>query len=90
MPTGTANSTSAPLAPLRLLPSPLAARFGFEMLAIAKINEGIKGGFRHDINIAAAPAISAIGAAKFDEFLTSKGDAARAAMTTRYMYFGLI
>src|SRR3984957_15616519 len=56
------------------------AGLGLEMLLVAKVDERVEavGAFDHDV--AAAPAVAAIGAAELDEFLAPERDRARAAV----------
>ena len=54
------------------------AGIGLEVLLIAKIDQGIEAIDRLDPNIAAAPAVTAVGAAIFDEFFPPKRHGAAA------------
>ena len=52
--------------------APVFALLGFENAGVAKLDEGVDIAIRHSKNTAAAPAISAIGAAPGNIFLTAK------------------
>src|SRR6185312_14259582 len=66
------------------------AVLGPEMLRVAEIDQGVEVGHRLDPDIAAAPAIAAVGAAELDEFLAPERDAARPAMAAGHVDLGLI
>jgi len=73
-----------------LLAHTVLAVFGFEVLLVAEINEGIKPRGRADNDTAAAPAITAIRPAFGDEFLTPERDAAGPAIAGFYKDFCFI
>ena len=56
----------------------MAAGLRLEMLLIAIVDQRVQTVDRFDPDVAAAPAIAAIGTAHLDELLTAKGDAAGA------------
>ena len=64
--------------------------FGADMLLIAVVDQGVEIVHRHGPDIAAAAAIAAIGAAKFDELLTPEGDATIAAIAGANVDLGFV
>src|SRR5206468_4471705 len=66
------------------------ADLSLEMLLVAKIDKRIEAFGAFDDDIAAAPAIAAVRAAEFDEFLAAERDASGAAVARTDIDFGLI
>jgi hypothetical protein len=71
-------------------PRAVLAGITFEMLLIAEIDQGVEIGDTFDDHVAALAAITAVGAAIFDEFLAPEAAGSRAAVATRQEEFGLI
>ena len=63
---------------------------GEEMLLVAKVDQRVQPVHHLDDDVAATPAIAAIGAAIFDEFLAPEGDAAAAPRAGADMDFGKV
>ena len=68
----------------------MAAARGLEMLVVAKIDQGIEAIDAFDDDIAAAPAVTAVRAAEFDEFLAPERDAAGAAIAGADIDLGFV
>ena len=66
------------------------AAFGLEMLAIAKVDQGVQIGDGFKNHIAAAPAVAAVRAAEFDIFFAAERTAAAAAVAGFQVDFRLI
>ncbi len=56
------------------------AGLGLEMLLIAEVDQRVEAAGAFDDDVAAAPAVAAVGAAEFDEFLAAERNAAGAAV----------
>ena len=56
------------------------AGLGLEMLLVAKVDERVEAVSTFDDDVAATPAVAAVGAAEFDEFLAPKRDRTRPAV----------
>ena len=59
---------------------PVHAGLGLEMLLVAKVDERVEAVRAFDHDVAAAPAVAAVGAAELDEFLAPERDRARPAV----------
>ena len=80
VPTGTWSSTSAPLRPVRLEPSPWRAAAGGEVLLETEVEEGVEVGARGQVDRAAVTAVAAIRAAARHELLAPEAHGAAAAV----------
>ena len=60
----------------------LLAILGFEMLAVAKVDEGVEAGDTVDHHVTAAATVTAVRAAKGDIFLAPKADTAGTAIAS--------
>ena len=63
---------------------------GFEMLGITEVDQRVETGHRFKNDLAAPPAIAAVGAALFDIFFAAKADSPGATGTGADVYFRLI
>ncbi len=66
------------------------AGLGLEVLLVAEIDQGVEAVGAFDDDVAAAPAVAAVGAAELDEFLAPERDAAGAAVAGADVDLGLI
>src|SRR5580704_15268469 len=69
---------------------PVHARFGLEMLLVAKVDQRVETVSAFDHDVAAAPAIPAVGAAELDEFLAPERDCACAAVARPNVHARLV
>ena len=63
-----------------VLAHPVHSGLGLEMLLVAKVDERVEAVRAFDHDVAAAPAVAAVGAAEFDELLAPERDRARPAV----------
>ena len=68
----------------------VTAGLGLEVLLVAVVDQGVEAVDAFGDDIAAAPAIAAVGAAELDEFLAAERDAARSAVARADINFRLI
>ena len=73
-----------------VLPHAVPAGLGLEMLLITKVDERVEPVDAFGDDIAAAPAVAAVGPAELDELLAPKRHAAGAAVARTHMHLGLI
>ena len=90
MPTGTLMTMVLPAAPVRSLPMPWWPRSALEMLLVAVVDQRVEVVGRLDDDVAAAPAVAAVGAAELDELLAPEADAAGAAVAALQVDLGLV
>ena len=90
VPTGTFSVASAPPAPERSRPMPPPPFCRLEMLLVAVVDERVQpvDAFRPDV--AATPAVAAVGAAELDELLAAEGERAVPAVAGADIDLGLI
>src|ERR1700733_13940426 len=69
---------------------PVHSGLGLEMLLVAKVDERVEAVRAFDHDIAAAPAVAAIGAAELDEFLAAERDRARPAVARADVHARLV
>ena len=68
----------------------MAAARGLEVLRIAEVDQGVETGHGFEHDVPAAPAVTAVGAAIFDIFLTPEGDGPGAASAGLHIDLGLV
>ena len=87
---GTLRTTSGTVRPDAVLAHAVTAGLGLEMLLIAVVDQRVEAvdAFGHDV--AAAPAVAAVGSAELDEFLAAERHAAGAAVAGADIDLGLI
>ena len=71
-------------------PRPATAGLGLEVLAVAKINQGIEAGNADRHHIAAVAPITTVGSAVFDELLAAEADAAVTALAAFDVDLGFV
>ena len=87
---GHLDDDAAPLGAAPIAPGAVPSAAGLEMLGVAKIDEGVEVGHDLDDDVAAAPAVAAVGAAERNELLAAKGHRTGAAVTAFDVNLGFV
>ena len=90
VPTGTLRTMSLALGAVAVLAHAMGAGRGLEVLLVAVVDQRVEPVDALDDDVAAAPAIAAVGAAELDELLAQERHAAGAAVAGADIDLGLV